>query len=124
MKKVIIGLLVIMLGSVSFSTAQRKEGFTYGLAEVRVAPFERITIRGKVEIVLVQTQMPERVFIEGNQQDLTAITVTSKDGELAIAGSRNYTGSEKLVVTVYYNNLKKIAGNFNGGSSSGNIAGN
>ncbi|MDX2045186.1 MAG: DUF2807 domain-containing protein [Chitinophagaceae bacterium] len=123
MKKVIISGLALMLGAAGSLNAQTKDQFRYGLSEIKVAPFEKISISAKIDVVLVQSETYERVFIEGDEKQLDAITVSTVNGELVIAPSKNYSGSERLLVTIPYKNLKRIANNRDAKISADSAAG-
>ena len=108
MKKVVLPGIALLLG-VNTINAQTKNDFKYGLNEVTVAPFEKIRINANVQVVLVQNSSLNKVFVEGDQRLLNNISISSKDGELVVDPANNFTGKEKLLITIPIASIKQVA---------------
>ena len=108
MKKVFIPAVALLLGITS-ANAQSKQDFKYGLSEIEVAPFEKISVNANVQVVLVQTNSVKKVFVEGDQKLLKNISITTENGVLVINPSGNAAGVENLLITIPVDKVKQVA---------------
>lgn len=99
MKKAIIPAIALLAG-INTVSAQAKNEFKYGLSEISVGTFEKVRINAHVQVVLVNNAEMGKVFVEGDQQYLDHVVVAVENGELVIRPGKQFSGKEKLLITI------------------------
>ena len=107
MRNIIVSSMALVLAA-GVVKAQSKPAFKYGISEITVKPFEKISINAKIDVVLVQNDTLHTVYVEGDENLLKQISVVSENGELTINGNKSYTGIEKLQVIIPVKKIRRM----------------
>lgn len=87
--------------------AQDNQQDKYALSELSLSAFKKLVVNADIDVVLVQNDTLKKAWIEGDEQLVSKIAVTIKNGTLTIAssGKKSYKGKVQVTVTV-----NKLAG--------------
>lgn len=117
-KKISLALAVAM--AVVFSGFAQNGQPGYAVSEVALSSFSKMVVDAEIDVVLVQNDTLKRAFIEGDDQLVSLVAVTVKNGILNISSRVNSSLKGKVQVTVTVQQLAELEINAQAGISSVN----
>ena len=89
-------------------SAGTSDGFAYTVKEINVPNFRQLAVDARLDVVLMQNDRLETVYLEGDERLFDYIKVFVQEGRLIIRAETNHSLHGKLQLTVLVRELNQV----------------
>jgi hypothetical protein len=104
-KHLLTAVLLLVTTAASAQTTEKKKS---AITKVNVQPFYKLVINASIDVLLIEDNEPDILYIEGDKQFFDDISVKQENGVLTVNASKDKSYKNKIYIGLPVKNLTAI----------------